>query len=128
MHNGASGQRHITGAMSASNHPWSRYYALRLVATAAGWARESARPPNRFKIGCTRHFAGKNLLELKQRLGLENFHDDNTLPIAVGCVNRTSKLQSLDVRSGLKPGRGVLEDGLKTGKIKLFPCLTVGRR
>jgi len=94
MHDGASGQRHITVAMSASNYPWSRDYALRLAAHAARWARKSVRPPDCLKIGRTRHFAGKHLLKLKQRLGLANFHDDHTLPIALGCVNRISKLLS----------------------------------
>jgi hypothetical protein len=92
MHDGASGQRHITVAMPAPNHPWSRYDALPIVANATCWARESARPPNRLKIGSTRHFAGKHPLKLKQRLGLANFHDDDTLPIAAWCVNRISKM------------------------------------
>ncbi len=90
MHDSARSQCHIMVALSTSKHPWSRDYALRLIARPAVWACESARPPNRLKIGRTRQFAGKHLLKLKQRLGLANVHDDHTLPVVVRCVNRIS--------------------------------------
>ena len=66
MHNRASRQGHIGATVSASNHPWSRCNALRLTIDAACRARESAWPPNPLQIVCTRHFAGKHPLKLKQ--------------------------------------------------------------
>jgi hypothetical protein len=37
-------------------------------------------------------------------------------------------MHSVDGQRGLKPFDGVLEDGLKTWPIELFPCLTVRGR
>jgi len=71
-----------------------------IIANAACRAHESTRPPNRFKVGSTRRFAGKHPLKLKQQLGLANFHDDNTLPIVVWCVNRISKFDLTPLRAG----------------------------
>ena len=66
MHNRASGQGYIGATVPAPNHPWSRCDALSLVIDATCRAREPAWPPNPLKIVCTRHFAGKHPLKLKQ--------------------------------------------------------------
>jgi hypothetical protein len=39
-----------------------------------------------------------------------------------------SSVQSLAGSSGLQPGRGVVQNGFKTGESQLFPRLAVGRR
>lgn len=89
MHNGASGQRHVTMAMAAPQYLRSRHHTLRFTAHAAFRTSQSVRPTYRLKIGRALPLITKNPLKPKQRLGLAYLHDSHTLPIVVRRVNRT---------------------------------------
>ena len=80
--------------MSASKYPRFRCNPLRLIANPTYRASEPIRPPNCLNIGRALRLAGKHLLKLRQRLGLENLHSDKTLHVAPWCVNRIGKVRS----------------------------------